>query len=575
MNLDDILKYFGLDSVNPSDSLTDLQKEKAEKAKSLGYETQDERLNKLYDESHQNLGISPSFNLKQDINPIEAQANYNKLKNPQVNPPLDGPVDDGGFTKNVLMKGVPGVDPNLILNPETDELEQWTQRASVVPSPLPTPAPIQQDSPLSNTKLNFNPSGSVGTKVTQAGKPTAAQQKPSIDDLMNQAKIKNPLDEELFAAQQLRQGTVNSDAMIRAANNIGRAMAYQTPDNNLLTDVDNNAGELIKDVLSRREEGRKTYEEQRKKMQFVLDTEKGKVDLNKAQVQLDDLKSMDDAKSDISKAYRETVRSRFKLIGKNVNIPENMSASMLSKLYPTTDLVDDFIKLKGVEERMLLTKQMNNEKLDEKDHRRLDQAGKLIESDLARNNTAFGRNANIIRSADAIETLVAGKDPAKLTNPQLFEIAKSLDAMLSAGAVTQSGTEHLMPAGWGRKYATISEFITNNPAAARQSGYVKQALDTVAREKELAKNKVTVASKSLLASYQDLAKKQPEAWNAMLQLKGLDPNIVSLSGGQKVQQAPSPVNTAGKIKVSNGKETLLIDPSDLEHAKHDGYKEVK
>lgn len=46
----------------------------------------------------------------------------------------------------------------------------------------------------------------------------------------------------------------------------------------------------------------------------------------------------------------------------------------------------------------------------------------------------------------------------------------------------------------------------------------------------------------------------------------------SASGGSANKK---PAGSSGKIKVSNGKETLMIDPGDLKHATADGYKQVE
>ena len=73
--------------------------------------------------------------------------------------------------------------------------------------------------------------------------------------------------------------------------------------------------EQPKDVLTKRDE-------ERKKSKNIIETEEGKINLEKARIQLDDIKAMDDSNSDISKAYRDTIKSRFNMIGKNINIPE-------------------------------------------------------------------------------------------------------------------------------------------------------------------------------------------------------------------------------------------------------------
>ena len=449
-----------------------------------------------------------------------------------------------------LLKGIPGLDSNLIMNQDIGKLEQWTPGVGAIPSPFPTPAPTRG----SVADASIPTYGSVMSKDKAA---PATSPSPLTSDIP-QAPTQ---DDELIAAQNMRQNTVNSNAMLRAVNNITQALARQKKDDSFLTDIDKNAENLPADVLARRKE-------EREKGRYQLDTERGKIDLEKARIQLTDMKAMDDPNSDVSKTYREATRARFAMIGKKANIPDNMNGSTVSKLYPTTDIVDDFIKLKGIEERMALVKATKSEKLDAKDHQRLDQANKLIQSDIARNNTAFGRNANIIRSADAIEALVAGKNPNDITPQQIYEVAKNLDAMLSSGAATVQGTQKLIPQGINMKTATLQEFLTNSPSPAKQKAYVLQTMDTIKRERDLARDKIQNASRGMLSSYQDLAKKQPEAWNAMLQLNNLDPNILSLDKPQKSNESDNV-----KVRLPDGR-TGLIPRANLEKAKAAGAKEI-
>ena len=284
-----------------------------------------------------------------------------------------------------------------------------------------------------------------------------------------------------------------------------------------------------------------------------LDIQKTKLDIDKAQSQMNDDKARSDASSEVSKLARASVIDSLGRIGRKdlaSKVTPNMSVKQVEDIFGQNNLSNMVTQFEAMQARKEIAasrveehKIARQEKMDKNDTTRLDQASKLISSDLARNNTAFGRNANIVRSADAIQALAAGKKPDQLTNQQLMEIAKNLDAMLSSGAATVSGTAKLLPNGWGSKASTVSEFFTNDPQGARQGGYVKMALDTVKRERELAKKKLGETSGALLSSYMDLAKKHPESWNTMMQMHGLNPDDI---GNMKPTQPAMPTLNVDK-----------------------------
>lgn len=290
-------------------------------------------------------------------------------------------------------------------------------------------------------------------------------------------------------------------------------------------------------------------------------------------------KAKRDPNSELSKIQRQTVVDMMNKMGRrqlaDSIMAKGLSAKQLEDAFGQVGITTMLTHHEAAETRKAMAQQAaalaaerRQDKLDAKDTQRLDQAGKLIAADIARNNTAFGRNANIIRSSDAIAALVEGKEPNKVTPQQAFEIAKSLDAMLSAGGTTQSGTEHLMPRGAAMKYANVAEFFKNEPQAAMQGGYVKQAMDTIKRERALAQKKIGMTSKALLGSYMDLQKKHPEAWNTMLQSQGIDPNAI----GNSAMAAPAPSTTEGdmvKMRDPQG-NVRMVKKSMVEAAKAAG-----
>lgn len=255
----------------------------------------------------------------------------------------------------------------------------------------------------------------------------------------------------------------------------------------------------------------------------------------------------DDVESPVSKEYQQML-SKY-----GVNL--KASANDLEKLFPTIykakeaaiekvqdrKLKDDQFKQKWAEikelqnQRLDAKKGVQDAKLEKADTDRKDKMGKLIASEIASSRSAFGKGANIVRSAEAIEQLAGSVNPNELDSRQIQEIARNLDAMLSSGASTISGTKKLVPSSAAGKLASLEEYISNIPKGQQQGEFVKRMLETVQREKDLAKRQVANTQKKLLAPYADLHKKDPDGFNFILQQNGL-PNYEELSSDYNPKQ---------------------------------------
>ena len=268
---------------------------------------------------------------------------------------------------------------------------------------------------------------------------------------------------------------------------------------------------------------------------FGLDTELSKLNLEKAKSQINDEKAKSDPNSDLSKVARASVMDSLNRIGRKdlaSLVTPSMSSKQMEYLFSQNNLANMVSSFEAQQNRLEIAKLRGAEKeesakgkAEEKDIKRLDAANKTITSSLARNNTAFGRAANIIRSAEAIEQLV-GIDE-NLDQRQIKELAASLDSMLTTGASTVSGRAGLVPASASGDIKKIEEYITGIPKGLGQQKFVERMMETVHREKELARTQIKRESKKMLSSYADLEKKQPEAWNTMIQAHGLDPSMFS------------------------------------------------
>jgi hypothetical protein len=182
------------------------------------------------------------------------------------------------------------------------------------------------------------------------------------------------------------------------------------------------------------------------------------------------------------------------------------------------------LRIKEMNQRYALAKEdkraLNAEKQDLKSKKenieRFDKMGKIITSEIASSRSSFGKNANNIRSALAIERLVEGRSLNSLNNREIQEVARSLDSLLSQGQATISGTEHLVPKAYRGDVAKIQEYLTAKNKGAGMGSFLKQMLETVKRERELAEEQVKKTQKKILSPYADLRTKDPEAWSTIM-----------------------------------------------------------
>ncbi len=179
------------------------------------------------------------------------------------------------------------------------------------------------------------------------------------------------------------------------------------------------------------------------------------------------------------------------------------------------------------------------DKLDKETRDRFGKMSKLITAEVASSRSAFGKAANNVRSAEAILTLAEGRKLDTLNNREIQEVARSLDALLSQGQATISGTEHLVPKAYRADAAKIAEYITAKNKGAGMGSFLKQMLETVRREKDLAHKQIKKTQGKLLAPYHDLKDKDPETWALLFRENELDPDLFTKEAVDNSDEDPA------------------------------------
>lgn len=232
------------------------------------------------------------------------------------------PVDDNGYTENVLMEGIPGMSDVGALTRENLN-----------------PIPLRNDTPLDMRKL-MSPKASQIESIPPSRVPAASglpsiqkaveQSMPSATAEVSSAPPSAPQAssiDELKAAQEQRNSELNNLAIFRGLVNSGQSMGYQKQDPNIGKSFETISNNKVADVMQRKEAQAKD------------------IDFKKAALQLKNSEAEGDPKSEVSKALREAIKLRYKSIGHPININDNLSAAQLKTMYPSGDLADDFLKM--------------------------------------------------------------------------------------------------------------------------------------------------------------------------------------------------------------------------------------
>lgn len=190
---------------------------------------------------------------------------------------------------------------------------------------------------------------------------------------------------------------------------------------------------------------------------------------------------------------------------------------------------------------------------------------------------AFGVSKQVFDRAERLQSLAGAFPDGNLDSRQIEELAIGLNSMLSGSNTgAQAQVASLVPKTIIGNATKLKEWLVNDPQGTSQQAFVQRMLGSVEREKQTASDQIKRTQLSRLTPFAGLEKDDPESFNATLQSFGIEPSEYQefKKGGRKPASAvvKSGEDASGKIKVSNGKETLLIDPADAAEAAKDGYK---
>lgn len=237
--------------------------------------------------------------------------------------------------------------------------------------------------------------------------------------------------------------------------------------------------------------------------------------------------------------------------------------------------VGDFLKSQlQTKVRTLTPKEANYGQINQAGAAKL---AKAFGDDLDPNKARGGNLAKsqaTINSADKVDALFQQFPDYNVPTTSTSELSSAVAGLISNGSPqSQHQINDLTPQSLRGDANKLAGWLTNDPKGLGQQKFMHLLHDTALRERQVATDQVRKAQIQRLDTHAQFKKLSPEGYNAIRNSYGLTDDVIDSYKNPKTQSLAS--GTGGEIKVSNGKETLSISPSDLVHAQAEGYSVVK
>lgn len=306
--------------------------------------------------------------------------------------------------------------------------------------------------------------------------------------------------EELAAAQGAQNNMQLFNVLGRAGAQVGSALtplSTTKPDEAAFKALQDQAGQPVAQLKAKHAQEKDTLESQKLTM------------ANQKEM------SKEDPTSDESKLARDTLRHAYKDAGKDIEVPESLSASMVEKLVAQEE--------KSADRRIAQSYRAEaaQDKADNKHREKVDKMavdfGNNIDPNKARTGS-LGKNQERFNAVGRIEGLLSQFKDGNVPNIPTREIASALAAMISSGGSTAvSQIEELVPHSLHGDINKVASWITGKPRGMEQQKFIRMYADTVEREKEIAKTQILKAQfEKAFGTHVALKREDPETFYKQL-----------------------------------------------------------
>jgi len=495
--------------------------------------------------------------------------------------------------QDILSQNDPEALKKLLGRNSSSVDDQPMEDASAIPTPGPTPIPEATPAPSIPTPIGMGPlSNPDDYKPSVMNEYAPEEESPSsmIPDQRSSMSMSSQVRSQQPASvsADVSRSPTQEGFTENTVENLKKAQAEAARLKNF-EDLNNTATILAGAAAGERHRATPTNVDELVK---IGEQKKKDADSIVKDFQARGEQEKNDPGSAASAQARSLARAMMKQAGLGINIPDNVSAADLEKRFPqlqhmatSKQALDERRDLMSLKREELATNKESarNDKLDKEfDSNVIKFNANLDKPELSGARSAAGKNVLISQYADRINTLVKSApkgDYNNLTNQQVYEIAKSLDAMLSLGAPTVAGTKEITPSSIQSILAGYSQKASNAPAGAQLGKFVENIKDTIDREKKLADKQI---SDFYEVAKQGIPERQYKArqsdYDRTLQSRlariATSENPKAVETLAQVQQSKATPSDMVKVISPDGKSGSI--PKDkLQEALKRGYKEVK
>lgn len=193
-------------------------------------------------------------------------------------------------------------------------------------------------------------------------------------------------------------------------------------------------------------------------------------------------------------------------------------------------------------------------------------------------------NANVqqqqrLNALDRLQGLMTkGLGPEGMTPQEQALLDTDLASVYAGGgSPAQSQIEHMHAGTWKGSLAKTMQWALNSPQDVGAQAFLKRTQGNADELRKTISRQMLEGQEQSLPRYIGLRRANAKQFDSMLKAAHVDPSVIDPETGLVVPAATAAGGGGAApktIRVSNGKETLEIDPADLPHAMLDHYKVV-
>ena len=262
-----------------------------------------------------------------------------------------------------------------------------------------------------------------------------------------------------------------------------------------------------------------------------------------AQLDFKNQEALSDPNSPESAQVRAFAKGKYP----SLNVADTTSAAQLYKLVPMAEAaykvdIQSQSRKDAAEASANARADAASDKADAKTKATADAGFKTLST---RIEADIGRSGNFGKTT---QTINAGKQALALYdqtggNPspqQMFELAKSVDALVSGGSgTTVNGTSHLVPESAMGDASKFANWLTNTPGGAGQQEFAKQLHETILREMQVAQDRKNEVTSRVVSANYGLRSADKDRFDTIVLSQGLNPDDFDEKGRYKTTASAS------------------------------------